>query len=97
MVLAWVDRFNTRTIRARLAENIEGDFDPESEVVIYKHGAADNAVGQDTGSLLADMSIWSFGLPYAEALPDGDVLVVYYAGTKSAMDTHWALLRINRK
>jgi hypothetical protein len=38
------------------------------------------------------MSLWTFGLPYAEALPDDDVLIVYYAGTESVMDIHWARL-----
>jgi hypothetical protein len=38
------------------------------------------------------MSIWSFGLPFAEVLPDGEVLVAYYAGTEAAMDIHWCRL-----
>ena len=36
------------------------------------------------------MSLWTFGLPYAETLADGTALVVYYAGTDEAMDIHWA-------
>jgi hypothetical protein len=40
------------------------------------------------------MALWSFGLPYAETLPDGDVLVMYYAGTDKQMDIHWARLRV---
>jgi hypothetical protein len=40
------------------------------------------------------MSLWIFGLPYAEALPDGDVLVAYYAGEAAALDIRWARLRL---
>ena len=47
-----------------------------------------------TGEMLVDMGRWSFGLPYAETLPDGDVLVVYYAGSPEAMDIRWARLSV---
>ena len=40
------------------------------------------------------MSVWSFGLPYAEALPDGDVMAVYYAGDAGCMDVRWARLAL---
>jgi hypothetical protein len=92
VVLPWVDRFQTHSIRARLAPDIASPFDPASEVVIYDHA---QPVQQDEsmGDLLAEMSLWTFGLPYAESLPDGDVLVVYYAGNDKTLDIHWARLR----
>jgi hypothetical protein len=64
--------------------------------VIYTLDAdrAPDAEDDTTGALLVEMSLWTFGLPYAEALPDGDVLVVYYAGSDAAMDIRWARLRI---
>ena len=40
------------------------------------------------------LSVWSFGLPFADLLPNGDVLVVYYAGSEAAMDVRWARLKI---
>lgn len=92
-VLVWVDRFQTHSIRARLAANVAAPFDPASEVVIYTHPQAAKQ-DDNTGELLAEMGLWSFGLPYAEALPDGDVLVLYYAGTNQKMDIHWARLRL---
>jgi len=93
IVLAWVDRFGTHSIRARIATTVDAQFDPASEVVIYTHG---NEAKRDdkTGDLLAEMGAWAFGLPYATALPDGDVLVVYYAGDNQKMDIHWARLRL---
>jgi hypothetical protein len=95
VILPWVDRFITHAIRARLAPAIDAPFEPDSEVVLYSLGeSATHAPSEDsTGALLADMSLWTFGLPYAEALPDGDTLVVYYAGDDAAMDIRWARLR----
>lgn len=92
-VLPWVDRFNSHSIRARLAPDIGGAFDPASEVVIYTHGGQQE-VSEETKDLLVGMSLWTFGLPYAEALPDGDVLVLYYAGNETTMDMCWARLRL---
>lgn len=93
VVLAWVDRFGSRSIRARLAASIDARFLPETEVVLYELEAPRGPDGeQTTGELLAEMGAWNFGLPYAEVLPGGDVLVVYYAGTSEAMSTHWARL-----
>ncbi|MEZ4731353.1 MAG: sialidase family protein [Caldilineaceae bacterium] len=93
IVLPWVDRFVTHSIRARVAAAVDAPFDPASEVVIYTHGGAAKR-DDNTGDLLAEMGAWSFGLPSATALPDGDVLVVYYAGDNGAMDLHWARLRL---
>ncbi len=93
VVLAWVDRFGSGSIRARLAARADAEFDPASEVVIYTHGASDREAGGISGSL-DDMSIWSYGLPYAETLADGNVMVVYYAGDQRAMDIHYARLSL---
>jgi hypothetical protein len=94
VVLAWVDRFGSQSIRARIAAGIAQPFDPASEVVIYEHNSAEATAIVDTGDLLETMGLWSFGLPYAEALPNGDVLVVYYAGSNLAMDIRWCRLRL---
>lgn len=91
MVLAWVDRFGSKSIRARHAPAIDAPFDPASEVVIYTHGAGE-AASADTGDMLASMDLWSFGLPFTEVLPNGEVLVFYYAGEPKALDVRWARL-----
>ncbi len=93
IVIAWVDRFGTQSIRARYAPALDAPFDPASEVVIYQNGHGE-AASSDTGDMLTSMDVWSFGLPYAEALPDGDVLVVYYAGEPGALDVRWVRLRV---
>ncbi len=91
VVLAWVDRFGSRSIRARMAHSLDAAFAPDSEVVLHEAATSSGAVGS-TADALADMQTWSYGLPFAEALPDGDALVVYYAGTSDAMDIRWARL-----
>lgn len=93
VVLAWVDRFGTQSIRARLATSIDMPFEAASEVEVYAHAKA-QAASSDTGDMLASMDVWSFGLPSATALPDGVVLVVYYAGEPKALDARWAKLRL---
>ncbi len=94
VVLAWVDRFGSQSIRARLADDIEAPFEAASEVTVYSHATAKNDATGDTGELLGEMALWSFGLPFACALPDGDVLVTWYAGDAATMDLHWARLRV---
>lgn len=71
----------------------DAEFDPAGEVVIYTHGETAGETG-GIGGTLDDMSIWSYGLPYAEALADGDVMVVYYAGDQRAMDIRYARLSL---
>ncbi len=95
LVLPWVDRFKSRSIRVGLAAGIDAQFDPACELVLYQfEQAGDTDSGSDnTGALLAEMGVWTFGLPYAEALADGDVLVVYYAGSEQAMDLHLVRLQ----
>lgn len=94
-VLAWVDRYGSRSIRARLAPSLDGGFAASTEVVLYQ-AAAPATQTADTAGMLTDMGLWSFGLPYAEALPGegGEVLVVYYAGAAGCMDIRWARLEL---
>ena len=91
VVLIWVDRFVTHSIRARIAMSVDAPFEPSSEIVLYTH--ASKATREDsTGELLAEMGAWSYGLPYATLLPDGDILVLFYAGDNAAMDIRWKRL-----
>ena len=97
LVLAWVDRFGTGTIRARAAAAIDAPLEASSEVVMYRPGsdrAADE--GATVGDALVEMGTWTYGLAYAEALPDGDVGVVHYAaGAAGGTDIRWARLRLD--
>lgn len=94
-VLAWVDRFGDRTIKARLADAIDAPLVPESEVTIYAQPTAERRRegGEDPGELLDEMGRWTFGRPFGVTLPDGDILVAYYAGRPGAIDIQWARIR----
>ncbi len=97
VVVAWVDRFQSQSIRARLAARCDAPFLPETEVVLFELdvNVPETAAGKgNTGDLLAEMGAWNFGLPFAEALPDGDVMVVHYEGTSASMAACWTRLTL---
>jgi hypothetical protein len=95
VVLAWVDRFGTQTIRARLAETVDAPFLEETEVILYCHRHPQLERGASTGELLTDMNVWTYGLPFAEVLATGEVIVAYYAGTDTAMAVNWCRLSVD--
>jgi hypothetical protein len=103
IVLAWVDRYGTRSIRARAAAAIDAPFPEDTEIVLF---ALDDAPpppvragapeGDTTGEALVEMGTWSYGLPFATALPGTDVGVVHYApGADGGTDIRWLRLRID--
>lgn len=95
-VLPWVDRFGSHSIRARAAEGIDAPLQAGTECELYRlmTAAKQESPANSTGDLLADMGLWTFGLPFAERMPDGDVLVAYYAGTATRMDIRMARLQV---
>jgi hypothetical protein len=102
VVLAWVDRFGTKSIRARVASAIDAPFDPGSEVVLFDAEAEARDVagagmsGTTTGDALVDMQAWSYGLCHADTLPNGDVGVVHYApGPTGGIEVRWVRLAID--
>lgn len=102
VVLAWVDRFGTKSIRARIAPSIDAAFDPDSEVVLFdaeleaRDEASAGTSGATTGDALVDMQAWSYGLCHADTLPTGDVGVVHYApGPTGGIEIRWVRLAID--
>jgi len=93
IVLAWVDRFNSQSIRVRISKNIEHAFEENTELVLHTQKKVTSGIAH-TGELLSEMSLWSFGLPYVEVLPDNDVMVMYYTGTEKILDIHWVRIII---
>ena len=100
VVLAWVDRFGTRSIRARIAASIDAPFDPDTEIVLFD-AAAESAVdggspSGTTGDALVDMQTWSYGLCHADTLPNGDVGVVHYApGEAGGIEVRWLRVAVD--
>jgi hypothetical protein len=67
------------------------------ELVFYEKatGRESGMGGQrDFADYWADMSIWTFGHPVPLLLPNGDVMVAYYAGDATAMGIHWVRIRL---
>lgn len=103
VVLAWVDRFGSGSIRARLAASIEAPFDPDSEIVLFDADADPTSAARTgssptdtTGDALEQMQTWSYGLCHAEALSDGDVGVVHYApGAAGGIEVRWIRLAVD--
>ncbi|HEV8489882.1 MAG TPA: sialidase family protein [Candidatus Limnocylindrales bacterium] len=95
-VLAWVDRYGTQSIRARAAEAVDAPFLAEREIVLYAHETPRSDGADTTADALVEMGTWSYGLAFAEALPDGDVGVVHYApGERGGTDIRWLRLRLD--
>ena len=97
VVVAWVDRYETRSIRVRLAASIDAPFLPESEIILYEmDGAVSSSAegGRSVGDILGEMSTWSFGLPFATSLHDGDIMVVFYEGSPESMQVRWVRLSV---
>jgi len=101
IVLAWVDRFGSKSIRARMATSIEAPFDPDTEIVVFD-AAASSAPAKarpsraTTGDALVDMQTWSYGLCHADTLPNGDVGVVHYApGPAGGIEIRWVRLAVD--
>ena len=98
LVFAWVDRFGSGTIKAHSAAAIDAPLEEASEVVVHRPAApaASSGDGDTIGDALVEMGTWSYGLPYSEALPDGDVGVVHYAaGPAGGTDVCWVRLRLD--
>ena len=91
-MLAWVDRFKNQSIKVRVSDNLNAHFDEISEVTIFNQKKIKQN-SKELGGLLADMNIWTFGLPYADVLQSWKVLVYYYASNDKKMDLHWIRLK----
>ena len=50
--------------------------------------------GDSTAELLSvsEMLCWTYGLPFATTLPNGEVMVVYYSGSTESMGIDWVRL-----
>ena len=92
IILPWVDRFQSRSIKVRVADNLYSDFKHSSEITIFEQNNLNNIKDNKLGELLADMGVWNFGLPYADVLSSGKILVFYYAGNNKQMNLYWSRL-----
>ena len=59
-------------------------------VVPARQRVTQQVQSRSTGELLAQMGMWIYGLPYAETLADGNVLVLYYLPADFGTQIAWA-------
>jgi hypothetical protein len=95
LVLAWVDRFQTQSIRVCQADAVDKPLRRETELILYQlNGNGGGTRFSSTGELLSNISLWTFGHPYVEPLSDGTVMVVYYSGSINVIGISWVQLAL---
>ncbi|MBM3500353.1 MAG: exo-alpha-sialidase [Armatimonadetes bacterium] len=95
LAMVYVDRTGPPQIKVRLTADGGRTWPEEIEAVVYGESLASQS--RDKGSMQdawAEMGRFSVGLPATAPLPDGELLVVYYAGPQTDLtDVQWARLR----
>jgi hypothetical protein len=95
LLLIYVDRFHTRSIRAAISHDRGRSF--AEDMVVYQHPAAQAERGAQSTSTdyLQDMELWTFGRVDATVGPGGSVWIIYYAGDARSTDIRWARLEVS--
>jgi hypothetical protein len=94
LMLIYIERFATRSIRALLSDDMGRSF--HSECVIYEqprsvHGPVPSAT---TADYLQDMDAWTFGRVDAIAEANRTISLVFYGGNKDATNIWWSRMRV---
>jgi hypothetical protein len=98
LVAVYARRREAPGIRAIVSRDFGRTWDKATETVLYASalGAEAGEAGpRREGDLWDDMVAWRFGHPRGVLLPDGSVLVVYYAGDDETKSARWARLALD--
>lgn len=97
--LAYVHRHDPPSLCALLSDDFGQSWNGAEELTFYEKQRGGREAGmagpRDFGDYWADMSIWTFGHPAPARLPNGDVMVAYYAGDSSALNVHWVRIALD--
>ncbi len=95
IVMPYVDRRGTPTIKARTSSDGGRTWPDATETVLDDRlNMAQEGGKSSMQDAWSEMTAFSVGLPTTAGLPDGDVLVVYYAGPKpDHTGIYWVRLR----
>lgn len=95
LIVIYIDRFHTRSIRAKVSFDLGMTFSQE-DLLVYLHHAGSNDPGQQSESkaYLQDQQLWTFGRVDAAVDSTGDIWVVFYCGTTTTTEIHWARIRV---
>lgn len=91
IALVYVDRVATPTIKLRISHADARDWPQRTETVIHEGRAARREVTMaGMPDAWAEMGAFSVGLPATALLPNGDIVIVYYAGLDTDhTDIYW--------
>ena len=92
IALAYVDRTAAPVIKLRLSADRGHTWPEGTEFIIYESERDSQTWRKATmQDVWAEMGQFSVGLPATASLPNGDILVVYYAGPETDLtDVQWA-------
>jgi hypothetical protein len=95
IALVYVDRTAQPVIKLRASSDNGRTWPENTERIIYDSGAGSQTVAKSAmKDAWAEMADFSVGLPATALTPDGDLLVVYYAGeTTDRTNVQWACIR----
>ena len=97
VLFVYPDRRKINGIGASLSEDFGETWEAEPQLTVYRsaEGTESGAHGKRSQrELWDDMMAWRFGHPRGVVLPNGEVLVVFYAGDGGFHDIHWARIAI---
>jgi len=94
IVLLYIERFETRSIRALVSDDLGKSF--YGDFVVYEQSKSQPAPLQKAtaAEYLQEMDAWTFGRVDALAEPNGDIAIVFYAGNREATNIYWSRLRV---
>ena len=94
----YVHRHEPGSLRLVASEDEGRNWDTENELVVYaSSGPGEQGISEETSydEFWDAMGTWSFGHPTASVLPDGSLLLVYYAGAdETCLSIHWARVEV---
>lgn len=97
VLFVYPDRRTINGIGASLSDDFGETWDAAPQLTVYHsaEGIESGAHGKRTQrELWDDMMAWRFGHPRGVLLPNGEVLVVFYAGDGEYMDIRWARIAV---
>ena len=84
IVMPYVDRERTPIIKLRVSDDDGHSWPEDTELILDDSAAYPQQVGKSSmQDAWSEMAKFSVGLPQTALLPDGDVLVVHYAGPET--------------
>jgi len=94
----YVHRHEPGSLRLVVSSDDGRTWDTQHELVVHANrGRAEQGILVETtyDEFWEAMGTWSFGHPAAVVLPDGSLLLVYYAGPEpTCLSVHWARVEI---